>query len=72
MSAAATTTRVETGDVLEFAVGDDAMTVLVLLATDEALVLDPLNGETPFVIRLDEIAEFRKFDADDLVDALTD
>lgn len=58
-------TEVQTGDVLEVGPADNSVTVLVLLATDEAVVLDPVNGETPFVVRLDEIGEFRRFDVDD-------
>ena len=38
--------------------------MLVLLATDDALVLDPCNGDTPFVLRTDELIEYRKFDAE--------
>lgn len=60
-------TTVRTGDVLEVGTADNAATVLVLLATDEAVVLDPCNGDTPFVVRLDEIGEYRRFDVDELV-----
>ena len=56
---------VQTGDVLEVGGADDSATVLVLLATEEAVVLDPCNGDTPFVVRLDEIGEFRRFDVDE-------
>jgi hypothetical protein len=53
----------QAGDVIEIKSGDDVITVLVLLATDDALVLDPCDGETPFVVNNDELVEYRKFDA---------
>ena len=31
---------------------------------EDALVLDPCTGETPFVLRADELIEYRKFDAE--------
>jgi hypothetical protein len=56
--------QLNTGDVIEMKTPDnDVITVLVLLATEDALVLDPCNGETPFVLRADELIEYRKFDA---------
>ena len=57
--------QLNTGDVIELKTADnDVITVLVLLATDDALVLDPCNDETPFVLRVDELIEYRKFDAE--------
>ena len=57
--------QLHTGDVIEMAtVDDEVITVLVLLATDDALVLDPCNDETPFVLRVEELTEYRKFDAE--------
>jgi hypothetical protein len=56
--------QLQAGDVIELKSGDDVITVLVLLATDEALVLDPCTGATPFVLHNDELVEYRKFDAD--------
>ncbi len=56
--------KLQTGDVIELKQGDDVITVLVLLATDEALVLDPCDGATPFVLHTDELVEYRKFDPD--------
>ena len=48
--------RLNTGDVIEMTtVDNEVITVLVLLATDDALVLDPCNDETPFVLRLEEL-----------------
>ncbi|HSP30023.1 MAG TPA: hypothetical protein VLN74_15840 [Ilumatobacteraceae bacterium] len=55
--------QLHTGDVIEIKSGDEVVTVLVLLATDDALVLDPCNGATPFVLNTEELVEYRKFDA---------
>jgi len=41
---------------------DDVMTVLVLLATDEFMILDPCDDTTPFVLKHSELIEYRKFD----------
>lgn len=58
------------GDVIEVKtaddVADDVMTVLVLLATEEFVVLDPCNDSTPFVVKYDELVEYRKFDAEEM------
>ena len=59
------TEQLHTGDVIEMAtVSGEVITVLVLLATDDALVLDPCNDDTPFVLRIEELIEYRKFDAE--------
>ncbi len=58
--------KLHTGDVIEIKSGDDVITVLVLLATDDALVLDPCDGATPFVLNTEELVEYRKFDAEAL------
>lgn len=58
----------DTGDVLEINHNGDVITVLVLLATETAVVLDPCDGTTPFVLNADELVEYRKFDADALLD----
>jgi hypothetical protein len=54
------------GDVIEVKtaanVEDDMMTVLVLLATDEFVILDPCNESTPFVLKNSELIGYRKFD----------
>jgi hypothetical protein len=56
------------GDVIEVKTaadrGDDVVTVLVLHATDEFLLLDLCDGSTPFVVRAEELVEYRKFDPD--------
>ncbi|MGB0111846.1 MAG: hypothetical protein WBP59_01365 [Ilumatobacteraceae bacterium] len=56
--------QLNTGDVIELVHDDDVITVLVLLATDDAVVLDPCNDATPFVLNTAELVEYRKFDAD--------
>jgi hypothetical protein len=59
--------QLEPGDVIEIAGADgDVMTVLVLLATDDSLVLDPCNDDTPFVLNREELLEYRRFDAESM------
>jgi hypothetical protein len=53
---------IETGDVIELVRGDDVVTAMVLLAADEALILDTCDGSMPFVVKRDELVEYRKFD----------
>lgn len=64
--------QLHAGDVIEVKTaadaGDDVITVLVLLATDEFLVLDPCDDRTPFVVKTDELVEYRRFDAEQLFD----
>ena len=59
--------RLSAGDVIEVktiaAHGDDSMTVLVLLATEEFVILDPCDESTPFLLRTEELVDYRKFDA---------
>ena len=55
--------KLNTGDVLEVRTRNDVMTVLVLLATDDFVILDPCDDTTPFVMQCDELVEYRKFDA---------
>ncbi len=52
---------IETGDVIELTRGDDVISALVLLAADEAVILDTCDGSTPFVVKRDELVEYRKF-----------
>ena len=58
--------QLQAGDVIEVKSGDDVITVLVLLATEDALVLDPCDGATPFVLNTEELVEYRRFDAEAL------
>ena len=54
------------GDVIEVkttVAEDDVMTVLVLFANDDFVILDPCDDSTPFVVQADELVEYRKFDA---------
>jgi hypothetical protein len=58
--------KLSAGDVIEVRTvlaDDDVMTVLVLHATDEFVILDPCDESTPFVVQRDELVEYRKFDA---------
>jgi hypothetical protein len=54
--------RIQTGDVLEIVLDDAVVSVLVLLATEEAVILDSCDDTTPFVLKRDELVEYRKFD----------
>ena len=54
------------GDVIEVkttVAHDDVMTVLVLFANDDFVILDPCDDSTPFVVQAEELIEYRKFDA---------
>jgi len=52
---------IEAGDVIEIMHGGDVVSALVLLAADTAVILDACDGSTPFVIKRDELVEYRKF-----------
>jgi hypothetical protein len=57
--------KLSTGDVIEVKTNrgnGDVMTTLVLLATDDFMILDPCDGTTPFVVESSELVEYRKFD----------
>ncbi len=54
--------NVKTGDVVEFDVNGEAMTALVLLATPEAVILDPCDGTMPLVFRPEHLGAVRVFD----------
>ena len=58
--------EIETGDVLELSLDGeprgDSVTAMVLLATDEAMILDRCDDSTPFVVRLDELGSYRRFE----------
>lgn len=53
---------IEAGDVIELVRGDDVVSALVLLAADTAIILDTCDGSMPFVVKRDELVEYRKFD----------
>jgi hypothetical protein len=52
---------IDTGDVLEIERDGDTLSALVLLATETAVILDACDGSTPFVVKRDELVEYRKF-----------
>jgi hypothetical protein len=52
---------IETGDVLEISRNGEIISALVLLAADTAVILDACDGSTPFVIKRDELVDYRKF-----------
>jgi hypothetical protein len=52
---------IEAGDVIELTREGDVISTLVLLAADEAVILDACDGSTPFVVKRDELVEYRKF-----------
>jgi hypothetical protein len=52
---------IEAGDVIELIRDGDTISTLVLLAADEAVILDACDGSTPFVLKRDELVEYRKF-----------
>ena len=54
--------RIDTGDVLEIVLDDAVVSALVLLATEEAVILDTCDDTTPFVLKRDELVAYRKFD----------
>jgi hypothetical protein len=56
---------VETGDVVEFELEGELATALVLLASDDTLILDLCDGEMPLVARFHEITGLRRFAPDD-------
>jgi hypothetical protein len=54
--------RLETGDVIEIAQQGELVSALVLLASEEALILDVCDGSTPFVLKREELVDYRKFE----------
>ena len=58
----ATAVRLRAGDVIEVEANGEVASALVLLATDDAVVLDACDGSTPFVVRADELIGVRVFD----------
>ena len=53
---------IDAGDVIEITRNGDVISALVLLAADEAVILDACDGTTPFVVKRDELVEYRKFE----------
>ena len=56
--------RIETGNVLEVRIAGEWVSALVLLASDEAVILDLCDGSTPVVLQAEELQEYRLFVAD--------
>jgi len=56
--------RIETGNVLEVRIDGEWTSALVLLASDEAVILDLCDGSTPVVLQAEELQEYRLFVAD--------
>lgn len=56
-----TNERIETGDVLELTHEGKLISALVLLASDDAVILDACDESTPFVMRRSDLVEFRLF-----------
>jgi hypothetical protein len=52
---------IEAGDVLEIAHNGEIISALVLLAAETAVILDACDGSTPFVMKRDELLDYRKF-----------
>ncbi len=53
--------QLESGDVIELTLDGELTSALVLLATETAMILDACDGSTPFVVKRDELIEYRKF-----------
>ncbi|CAB4697571.1 unannotated protein [freshwater metagenome] len=56
--------RIETGNVLEVRIDGEWVSALVLLASDEAVILDLCDGSTPVVLQAEELQDYRLFVAD--------
>lgn len=54
--------HLEAGDVLEIELDGEIVSALVLLAADQAVILDRCDGSTPFVLKAEELVSYRKFD----------
>jgi hypothetical protein len=53
--------RIETGDVLEIDRDGEMISALVLLATEDAVILDACDDTTPFVVRRSDLIDYRRF-----------
>ncbi|MEO6124204.1 MAG: hypothetical protein ABIR32_10885 [Ilumatobacteraceae bacterium] len=53
--------RIETGDVLEIDRDGEMISALVLLATEDAVILDACDDSTPFVVRRSDLVDYRLF-----------
>jgi len=55
------TGEIQTGDVLEIDRDGEMISALVLLATDDAVILDACDDTTPFVVRRSDLVDYRLF-----------
>ena len=53
--------RINTGDVVELSHEGQWVSAMVLLATAEAVILDLCDGSVPFVVRAEELDDYRVF-----------
>ncbi len=53
--------RIESGDVLELIRDGELISALVLLATEDAIILDACDDSTPFVVRQIDLIDYRLF-----------
>ena len=53
---------IKTSDVIEFETPGGRQTAMVLLANDDALIVDLLDGSTPISLMVTELAGVRVFD----------
>jgi hypothetical protein len=52
---------VRTGDVVEVEIDGELVSALVLLTSDDTVILDACDGRTPFVVRPSELAGSRVY-----------
>ena len=52
---------IETGDVLEIDRDGEMISALVLLATEDAVILDACDDTTPFVVRRSDLVDYKLF-----------
>ncbi len=52
---------IQTSDVIEFETPEGTATAMVLLANDEALIVDLLDGSTPVSVLVSELVGVRVF-----------
>jgi hypothetical protein len=53
--------RIETGDVIEIDRDGERISAMVLLATDDAIILDACDDSTPFVLRRRDLVDYVLF-----------
>ena len=53
--------RIETGDVIEVDRDGLRISAMVLLATDDAIILDACDDSTPFVLRRRDLVDYLLF-----------